>query len=58
MESKFKLPSETVTLPSKGLLYPKDNPLSKGEVEMSYMSAKQDDLLTKRSNICFTSFKK
>ena len=46
MESKFKLPSETVTLPSKGLLYPKDNPLSKGEVEMSYMSAKHEDILT------------
>jgi hypothetical protein len=46
MESKFKLPSETVTLPSKGLLYPKENPLSKGEVEMSYMSAKHEDILT------------
>ncbi len=46
MESKFKLPTETVTLPSKGLLYPKDNPLSKGEVEMSYMSAKHEDILT------------
>ena len=46
MESKFKLPTETITLPSKGLLYSKDNPLSKGEVEMSYMSAKHEDILT------------
>jgi hypothetical protein len=46
MESKFKLPTETVTLPSKGLLYPKDNILSKGEIEMSYMSAKHEDILT------------
>ena len=46
MEPKFKLPTETVTLPSKGLLYPKDNPLSKGEIEMSYMSAKHEDILT------------
>ena len=46
MEPKFKLPTETITLPSKGLLYPKDNPLSKGEVEMSYMSAKHEDILT------------
>jgi hypothetical protein len=46
MESKFKLPTETVILPSKGLLYPKDNPLSKGEIEMSYMSAKHEDILT------------
>jgi hypothetical protein len=46
MESKFKLPTETITLPSKGLLYPKDNPLSSGEIEMSYMSAKHEDILT------------
>lgn len=46
MESKFKLPTETITLPSKGLLYPNENPLSKGEVEMSYMSAKHEDILT------------
>ena len=46
MESKFKLPTETVTLPSKGLLYAKDNPLAKGEIEMSYMSAKHEDILT------------
>jgi len=46
MESKFKLPTETVTLPSKGLLYPKENPLSAGEIEMSYMSAKHEDILT------------
>jgi hypothetical protein len=46
MESKFKLPTETVTLPSKGLLYPKENLLSAGEIEMSYMSAKHEDILT------------
>ncbi len=46
MESKFKLPTETVYLPSKGLLYSKDNPLSSGEIEMSYMSAKHEDILT------------
>jgi hypothetical protein len=46
MEPKFKLPTETITLPSKGLLYSKDNPLSKGEIEMSYMSAKHEDILT------------
>ena len=46
MEPKFKLPTETITLPSKGLLYSKENPLSKGEIEMSYMSAKHEDILT------------
>jgi len=51
MESKFKLPTETITLPSKGLLYPKDNPLSKGEIEMSYMTAKHEDILTNMNYI-------
>jgi len=51
MESKFKLPTETVTLPSKGLLYPKENPLSAGEIEMSYMSAKHEDILTNSNYI-------
>ena len=46
MDSKFKLPTETITLPSKGLLYSAENPLSKGEIEMSYMSAKHEDILT------------
>ena len=44
MESQFKIPTETVQLPSKGLLYPKDSPLNKGEVEMKYMTAKEEDI--------------
>jgi hypothetical protein len=51
MESKFKLPTETITLPSKGLLYPKENPLSSGEIEMSYMTAKHEDILTNANYI-------
>jgi hypothetical protein len=43
---EFKIPTETITLPSKGLLYPKDNVLSKGEIELSYMTAKHEDILT------------
>jgi len=44
--SEFKIPTETITLPSKGLLYPKDSPLSKGEIEMKYMTAAHEDILT------------
>ena len=44
--AEFKIPTETVTLPSKGLLYPKESPLSKGEIEMKYMTAKEEDILT------------
>jgi hypothetical protein len=31
-ESKFKLPTEIVELPSKGLLYPEDSELAKGKL--------------------------
>ena len=48
-KSKFKFPTETVELPSKGLIYPKDNPLSSGKIEMKYMTAKEEDILTSQS---------
>lgn len=44
--TKFSFPTETVELPSKGLLYPLDNPLSEGKVEMKYMTAREEDILT------------
>ena len=50
-EPKFKFPTETVELPSKGLIYPKDNPLSSGKVEMKYMTAKEEDILTNTNYI-------
>jgi len=46
MESKFSLPTEMVELPSKGLLYPKESALSAGKIEMKYMTAKEEDILT------------
>lgn len=46
---KFKFPTEMVELPSKGLIYPKDNPLSSGVVEMKYMTAKEEDILTNQN---------
>jgi hypothetical protein len=46
MEQKFKYPTEQIELPSKGLLYPVDSPLSKGVVEMKYMTAKEEDILS------------
>ena len=41
---EFKFPTETVEIPSKGLVYPKDNPLSSGKVELKYMTAKEEDI--------------
>ena len=50
-ENKFKLPTEIVELPSKGLIYSKENPLSSGKIEMKYMTAKEEDILTNQSYI-------
>ena len=44
--AEVKFPTEVVDLPSKGLLYPKENPLSSGQVEVKYMTAKEEDILT------------
>ena len=49
--AEFKIPTEIVTLPSKGLLYPKESPLSKGEIEMRYMTAAHEDILTNANYI-------
>lgn len=49
--AEFKFPSEEVELPSKGLIYPKDHPLSSGKIELKYMTAKEEDILTNQSYI-------
>tara|TARA_R110002074_G_scaffold121893_3_gene256376 strand:+ start:287 stop:1171 length:885 start_codon:yes stop_codon:yes gene_type:complete len=49
--SDYKFPTEIVDLPSKGLVYPKDSALSSGKVEMKYMTAKEEDILTTQSYI-------
>jgi len=51
MAEEYKFPTEMVDLPSKGLVYPKDNPLSSGKVEMKYMTAKEEDILTNQNYI-------
>lgn len=48
-QPKLSLPTETVELPSKGLLYPKENPLSSGTVEMKYMTAREEDILSNQN---------
>jgi len=49
--SDYKFPTEIIELPSNGLVYPKDNPLSSGKVELKYMTAKEEDILTTQSYI-------
>ena len=50
-EEKYKFPTEIVDLPSKGLVYDKENPLSSGKIEMKYMTAKEEDILSNQSYI-------
>ncbi len=51
VESKYQCPTEILKLPSGGWFYPTDNPLSSGTIEMKYMTAKEEDILTTQSYI-------
>jgi hypothetical protein len=44
--AEFTFPTEVIDLPSKGLIYPESSPLSSGTIELKYMSAKEEDILT------------
>ena len=46
MADGHKFPSEVVDLPSGGKCYPKDSPLRDGKLEVKYMTAKEEDILT------------
>ena len=48
-ETKF--PTEIIDLPSKGYFYPEKSPLSSGTVELKYMTAKDEDVLTSQNLI-------
>lgn len=50
-ENKYDFPTEILDLPSKGLVYPKDHPLSKGTIEIKYMTAKEEDILSSQNLI-------
>lgn len=51
MEQEIKFPSEVIDLPSQGKLYPKESPLASGKIEMKYMTAKEEDILTNQNYI-------
>ena len=50
-ENKLKIPTEIVELPSQGLIYPESSPLSSGTIEMKYMTAREEDILTNQNYI-------
>ena len=47
----YKFPTEMVELPSKGYFYADGHPLSSGKVEVKYMTAKEEDILTSQNLI-------
>ena len=47
----YKFPTEMVELPSKGYFYSEGHPLSSGKVEIKYMTAKEEDILTSQNLI-------
>ena len=50
-DNQYAFPTEVLSLPSKGLLYPKDSPLSSGTIEVKYMTAREEDILTSQNLI-------
>lgn len=50
-KEKPKFPTEIVPLPSGGKYYPDGHPLTSGEVEVKYMTAKEEDILTSQNLI-------
>ena len=49
--STYTGPTEIIELPSKGIPYPEGHPLKSGKLEMKYMTAKEEDILTNQSYI-------
>ena len=50
-DNKFEFPTEIIDLPSKGLVYPEGHPLRKGNIEIKYMTAREEDILASQSLI-------
>lgn len=46
-----KFPTEVIDLPSKGWFYDKDSKLASGQIELRYMTAREEDILTSRNLI-------
>ena len=48
-QKQQSMPSEIFPLVSNGMVYPKDHPLRSGKIEMRYMTAYDEDILTDSS---------
>lgn len=49
--SAYKVPTVVIDLPSQGFVYPKNHPLHAGTIEIKYMTAKEEDILSTESFI-------
>ena len=47
--TNYDFPTEVISLPSQGKCYPENNPLSKGTVEIKYMTAKEEEILASQN---------
>ena len=47
----YDFPTEVISLPSEGKGYPTDSPLSKGEIEIKYMTAREEEILSSQNLI-------
>ena len=45
-QKSYPFPTEIISLPSKGLVYPENSPLASGEITIKLMTAKEEDILT------------
>jgi hypothetical protein len=50
-QTKLKFPTEVIDLPSKGYLYSPDSEIASGKIEMKYMTAREEDILTNQNFI-------
>jgi len=50
-ETQYDFPTEVLDLPSKGLVYPKEHPLSSGRITIKHMTAKEEDILASQNLI-------
>ena len=51
MAEEQKYASEVIDLPSEGKLYPENSPLREGKIDLKYMTAKEEDILTSQNLI-------
>ena len=49
--ANYDFPTEVISLPSQGKCYPEGNPLSSGQIEIKYMTAREEEILASQNLI-------